>query len=66
MVKATGIDENVDELMMAVAKETNYTMSDLMRMDIVRFFRIVESVRKAMAERIKSQQSESAVRSGRR
>lgn len=50
--KAPAMNENVDELMMVVAKEANYNMSDLMRMDIGRFFRIVDVCRERMKERM--------------
>lgn len=40
------MNESLDEIMIVVAKETNYTMRDLMSMDIFRFLRVVESIKK--------------------
>lgn len=46
MKKITGMDENVDEMMIAVARETNYSLADLEKMEIIRFIRIVDNVKK--------------------
>lgn len=51
MKRATGLDETVDEMLIVMAKETNYTMADMLKMDLIRFLRIVENVKKMVKTR---------------
>lgn len=58
MKKIAGMDENVDEMMIAVARETNYSLADLEKMEIIRFIRIVDNVKKIIKMRTGQEEAE--------
>ncbi len=64
MKKMTGMDETVDEMMIIVAKETNYVLADLAKMEVIRFLRIVENVKKLMKAKSKAEEGGSKDETG--
>jgi hypothetical protein len=45
------MEESIDELMMMVSSEMNWTVSDMIAMDIIRFLKIVNKVKKKIRAR---------------
>lgn len=55
--KMMGLNERLDDIMILVAKETGWTQHDMLRMDAIRFMRVVETVKKIINDRINSTES---------